>query len=151
VPRSIALLLLGVGAVMILGALRQSARGRETRGWTRTSGRIVDARVEELPGPAEEGGPRFRAVTRYSYEARGRAYESEQVSVGSSPTETTSDRSEAQRQVDRHPAGREVEVWFDPADPRQAVLVRGVPRAQIVAAALVGIALVGVGLFALAR
>lgn len=136
---------------MIFGALRQSTRGRETRGWTRTSGRIVDARVEELPGPAEEGGPRFRAVVRYAYEGRGRTYESEQVSVGSSPAETTSDRGEAQRQVDRHPAGRDVEVWFDPRDPREAVLVRGVPPAQIAATVVVGVALVGIGLFALAR
>jgi hypothetical protein len=151
VPRAFAFILCGVGAMMLLGALRQSTRGRETRSWTRTGGRIVESRVEELPGPAEEGGPRFRPVVRYAYEARGRRYESEQLEVGTSAAVARSDRGEAQRQVSRHPAGRDVDVWFDPRDPREAVLVRGVPRAQIAAAAVVGLALVGVGLFALAR
>jgi hypothetical protein len=150
-PRTFALLLLGVGAVMILGALRQSTRGRETRNWTRAQGRVVEARVEELPGPAEEGGPKFRAVVRYRYEARGRTWESEQVALGASPSDASPDRAEAQRRVDRHPAGREVDVWFDPRDPGQAVLVRGVPRAQTAVTVVVGLALVGVGLFALAR
>lgn len=150
-PRAFALFLCGLGAAMILAGLRQSARGRETRGWTRTQGRIVVARVEEIPAPAEEGGPQLEPVVRYAYEARGRTYESQQVSVGSSATARSSHRDEAQRLVDRFPAGREVDVWFDPRDPRQAVLERGVPRAQVVVAVAVGIAFVGIGLFALAR
>ncbi len=136
---------------MIAGALRQSSRGRDTRSWTRTQGRVVAAYVDEIPGPAEEGGPKFRPVVRYTYEARGRTYESEQVSVGSSPVSTSTDREGAQRSLDRFPAGRDVDVWLDPADPRQAVLVRGVPRSQVVAGIAIGIALIGVGLFALAR
>ncbi len=136
---------------MIVAGLRQSTRGRETRSWTRTQGRVTAAYVDELPGPAEEGGPRFRPVVRYAYEARGRTYDSEQVSVGSSPVSTPTDRDAAQRSVDRFPAGRDVEVWFDPGDPRRAVLVRGVPRAQVIAAVAIGIALIGAGLFVLAR
>jgi hypothetical protein len=151
VPRAFALFLCVAGAVMIVAALRQSARGRETGSWSRATGRVVESRVDELPGPAEEGGPKFRSVIRYTYDARGRTYESEQVAVGASPSDASPDRAEAQRRVDRHPAGREVDVWFDPRDPGQAVLVRGVPRAQTAATVVVGLALVGIGLFALAR
>lgn len=141
----------GVGAATIALGLRQSARGKETRSWTRTQGRVAAAYVEEIPAPAEEGGTHYRPVVRYTYEARGRAHASEQVSVGVSPVSTSTDRDEARRAVDPFPAGREVDVWFDPADPRQAVLVRGVPRSQVVIAVVIGVALVGLGLFALAR
>jgi hypothetical protein len=136
---------------MILAGLRQSARGRETRGWTRTSGRITSSYVEEIPGPAEDGGTHFRSVVRYAYEARGRTFESERVSVASSPVSTTADRAEAQQVVDRYPAGSAVNVWFDPGDPHRSVLERGVPRAQAVIPFLIGLALIGAGLFLLAR
>ena len=53
--------------------------------------------------------------------------------------------------MDRFPAGREVDVWFDPEDPRRAVLVRGAPRGEVAALVALGTALVGVGLFLLAR
>lgn len=150
-PRAVAAIVCGIGAVMIIAGLRLSRLGRETRSFTRTPGRVVAAYVDEIPGPAEEGGQRFRPVVRYTYEARGRTYESDQVSVGSSPESTTSDREEARRLVERHPAGSGVDVWFDPGDPRRSVLVRGVASAQAIAAVVIGLALVGLGMFALAR
>jgi hypothetical protein len=61
------------------------------------------------------------------------------------------DPGSPRRWVERFPAGTEVQVWFDPADPRQAVLVRDVPPAQVTATVVVGAALVAIGLFALAR
>ncbi|HSD21770.1 MAG TPA: DUF3592 domain-containing protein, partial [Anaeromyxobacter sp.] len=53
--------------------------------------------------------------------------------------------------VERFPAGRVVTVWLDPADPRQAVLVPGVPRTQLAVLFLAGAALLGIGFFALTR
>jgi hypothetical protein len=44
-----------------------------------------------------------------------------------------------------------VDVWFDPADPRRAVLVRGLPRGEVTVLVVLGTALAGVGLFFLAR
>jgi hypothetical protein len=107
--------------------------------------------VEEIPAPAEEGGPRFRPVVRYTYEARGRAYAAERISYGSPPQADTTDRGEARRQVERYPAGAAVDVWFDPADPARAVLVRGVSKVPVAIGIAVGLALMGVGIFALAR
>jgi hypothetical protein len=128
-----------------------SRTGRETLGYTRTRGRVVVSHVDEIPAPAEEGGPRFRAVIRYAYEARGRRLESDRIAVGSHAGTASSDREEARRWVERHPVGRDVDVWFDPADPSRSVLVRGVSMAQVAAAVAIGIALVGLGMFALAR
>jgi hypothetical protein len=151
VPRWFALGLCLLGGAILVGTLRLSSRGRETRGWTRTQGRVVASHVEEVSRSAEEGGPLHRAVVRYAYEARGRTWESGQVAVGSEAAADHPHREDALRAVAPFPVGREVDVWFDPADPRQAVLVRGAPRGQVLAAVAVGIALVGIGLFVLAR
>lgn len=151
-PRPAALAACAVGLVMVLGALRLSRLGRETRSYTRTQGRILESRVEELPGPAEEGGPKFRAVVRYAFEARGRTWESDQVSVDEPPGASTPDPEEARRTVERYAAaGGPVDVWFDPADPRRSVLVRGAAPAPVYLAVAVGLALLAVGLLALAR
>ena len=149
--KPVALAACAVGALMIFAGLRLSRLGRETRSFTRTQGRILAARVEELPGPAEHGGPQFRAVIRYGFEARGRTYESERISVDTPASASSADPQEARRWTERHPAGSVVDVWFDPADPRRSVLVRGAASAPVVAAVVVGLALVAYGLFALAR
>jgi hypothetical protein len=152
VPRWLALLSCALGAAVILLGLRQAARGRETRGWSHAAGRVLSSRVEEEHGGAEEQGyPRWRFDVRYAYEVRGRTYESGQVWYGSSSAPASQDRAWHQQWADRFPAGGEVDVWYDPADPGRAVLVRGPPRGELAAYLAVGIALVAAGLFVLAR
>lgn len=151
VPRTAALAACAVGVALVAAGLRLSRLGRETRQYTRTQGRIVESRVEELPGPSEEGGPRFRAVVRYAFEARGRTYASEQLSVDASPVSSSPDPAEARQTVERHPAGSTVEVWFDPADPRRSVLVRGAARAPAIVAVTIGLLLAAAGGIALLR
>ena len=150
-PKVVSLVLCGLGVLIMYAALRLSRLGRETRHFTRTLGRVLAADVEELPAASEEGWPRFRAKVRYAFEARGQTYESSQVSVGAPRGAESSDAREARRWAERYPAGSPVDVWFDPADPGRSVLVRDVPRAQVLVGASIGIALVGVGMFALAR
>jgi hypothetical protein len=149
--RWIALLLCAAGAAAVALGLRQAARGRDTVRWTRTLGRVVASRVEEQGGPEEQGYPRFRFEVRYAYEARGRAHEGDQLWIGSRLVAPSQDRAWHQALVDRYPVGREVEVWFDPADPAQAVLVRGSARGDVVALVAAGVALLGAGLFVLGR
>ncbi len=150
-PRWLAWLACGLGAALILAGHHLWGLGRETRSYTRTRGRIVRADVEEIPRTSEEGGPQFRPVVRYAFEVGGRRYESERVSIGSATGSGTSDPGDARRLVGRYPSGTEVDVWFDPRDPRRAVLVTGIPSAQIVVAVVTGMALLGIGMFVLAR
>lgn len=150
-PRAVAVAACVVGSLLILAGFRLSRLGRDARGFARTQGRIVAAHVEELPGPAEQGGPRYRVVIRYGFEARGRTWESEQVGIGSPAPAETADAGEARRLVARRPVGTVVDVWYDLADPRRSVLERATPGVQVIAPFAIGVALVGVGLFALAR
>lgn len=149
-PRALALVACGVGAAMILVALRLSSLGREARGYSRTRGRVVVSSVDEVPAIVEQGGPRFRALIRYTYDVRGRSHESDRIAFGASVGSEVSE-SDAREWVERYPAGSDVDVWFDPGDPSRAVLVRGIARGQVLAALAIGISLLGFGIFRLAR
>lgn len=150
-PRWFAGVVCAFGAVIIVAGLRTSRLGRESRSYTRTRGRIVLAKVEQLPRTSEEGGPQFQPVVRYAFEAHGRTFESERISAGGAETIGSSDEGDARRLVERYPSGAEVDVFFDPRDPRRSVLVRGVPPARVAILVAIGVALVGIGLFVLAR
>ncbi len=150
-PTWFALALCGLGAAMVVGGLRQSARGRETWRWTRTQGRVLASEIERLDETDEHQRARFAFIIRYAYEARGREHASEQLWIGSSSASSSEDPGWARRWVERFPAGRDVPVWFDPADPRQAVLVQGIPGRQDTALLVVGGAIAAIGVVALAR
>jgi hypothetical protein len=151
VPRWLAWIVCALGAFLIVAGQHMWRAGRETRSYTRTRGRVVRAEVEEVPRVSEEGGTQFRPVVRYSFEARGRTYESGRIAIGAPAGPDTSDAQEARRLVERYPAGAEVDVWFDPRDPRRSVLVPGIPASDVVVAVVLGLALVGIGMFLLAR
>ncbi|WP_242337627.1 MULTISPECIES: DUF3592 domain-containing protein [Anaeromyxobacter] len=149
-PKWFALALCSAGALMLAMAVRQSSRGRESRHWTRTLGRVVESRVELLNEADEQRSRRWGFVIRYAYEARGRAQGSRQIWIGSAGV-AYEDEERALEWVERFPKGAEVTVWFDPAAPSQAVLVPGVPGAQVALLVLAGLALVGIGIFLLSR
>jgi uncharacterized protein DUF3592 len=151
VPRWFAWLLCALGAVIAVAGLRTYRLGRESRSYTRTRGHVVRAEVEHEARTSEEGGSQFRPRIRYAFEAHGRTFESDRVSVSGAETPATTNEAEARRFVERYPSGAEVDVWFDPSDPRRSVLVRGAATAPLVAALAIGLALAGAGLFALAR
>jgi hypothetical protein len=151
VSRLVPLLLCGAGAILLAVGLRQAARGRETRGWTRTAGRVLESRVEASNAPDEQQGTRYGFVIRYAYEARGGRHVSEQVWIGSAAGSVSENEAWPRRWVERFPAGSEVPVFFDPADPRQAVLVQGVPASQTRVLVGVGSVLLAAGAFWLAR
>jgi hypothetical protein len=150
-PRLVAILLLALGATLVAVGLRQSSRARETGGWTRTTGRVLESRVERLAPTDEQQWERFALVIRYAYEARGRAHESGQIWIGSTGVAPSDSPGPLRRWIERFPEGAEAPVWFDPADPRQAVLVREIPRGQVGVILAVGAALAAAGLYALAR
>ncbi len=143
--------LVAFGVALAAAALRLSRRGRAVRTWTRMVGRVVESRVEEVPGDPEQGGSQWRLALRYAYEARGERRLSDQVWIGSRAIGPSQDRTEPQRWVDRFPAGAEVTVWVDPADPGEAVIVPEQPRAQVAALLAVGLLLAVAGSLLLAR
>lgn len=150
-PRVAALLLVAIGAALVAVGLRHAARAREAAGWTRTPGRVLESRVERLDPTDEQPWERYALVLRYAYEARGRTRESRQLWIGSTLLPPEDHPGALRRWAERFPAGSEPEVWFDPADPDDAVLVRRIPRGQVAVVLSIGGVLLFGGLYALWR
>lgn len=78
----------------------------------------------------------------FDYEVADQRHRGSTVSYVGLPAQS----AEKAALVARYPVGREVKVYYDPADPGRAVLEREASRAWI-AAALMGLVLVAVGVF----
>jgi len=149
VPRLVPVFLCAFGALALTIAWLQWRRGEASRGWTRTTGRVVVSQVDEIQGPSEQGYPQYRPRIRYQFSVGGRSYEGDETAVGSAAAPGSSEAAWARKEVERFPAGSEVTVFYDPASPRRAVLEPGVPLLLPLVA--VGFALLVAGLYLLSR
>ena len=93
-------------------------RATETRAWTETPCRIVEARVvEERPTPSSPVV--HRAMVRYTYSFEGGEYEGHRARRVDGPAK---DVKKAEAVVAAYPAGSEQRCWVNPAEPRMAIL-----------------------------
>jgi hypothetical protein len=83
----------------------------------------------------------------YRYQVGETVYESEQVGFETVPVEASSEAG--QRLLGQYPAGAQVTVYHDPADPANAVLEREPPAAALRGGVLS--AVLGLGVLALRR
>lgn len=91
---------------------------RRAAGWPSTMGRIVRSRDEEQRHTNEGDQVTVTkvAVVEYEFTVAGRTWRGNRVSLGESAnTDAT---------LERYPVGTIVEVFYDPADPRNCVLER---------------------------
>jgi len=83
--------------------------------WAQVSGVVTHARYEERVSKSRD-----LAEITYSYTVLGQTYTSSRVGFG---------RDEEQKTlrdiIDSHPQGSSVRVYYDPNDPKQAVLING--------------------------
>ncbi len=109
---------LAVGLIIFgLFTMRETSR---SRGWVRAGGRVISSSVNEYAG---KGSTSYRPIVVYSYSVGAARYMSSRISFR--PHGTT-DRNEAARIAGRYGVGTSVDVFYDPQDPEQAVLERGV-------------------------
>jgi hypothetical protein len=91
-----------------------------------TVGRILESTVKT--GRGSKGAKSYRPEITYQYEVAGRRYESRRYRHSFS---SSSDRTSAQRAVRENPRGAERTVYYDPANPAEAVLDPGIGGADI--------------------
>lgn len=96
-------------------------RGYRSHSWASTSGVIVRSGVEWRTGERED----FTPTVAYRYKVGNVEYESDKIGFGS---RTTGRHHEAKAWVDRYQVGTTVPVFYDPTNPAEAVLERGVVR-----------------------
>jgi len=142
--RSVGLLLLAIGAVLLWIFFVSPARGAHAaRGWKEVPCRMVS--IEKTLRKGKRSHTRFELEVVYEYTIGGRTYQSSRYRFGGDVAEP-----EITEAFARFSSGKSTTCWVSPDDPAEAVLVQGFSpkRADVALGAL--FLLVGGGLVAVA-
>lgn len=89
-----------------------------TRSWMETTGTVLSSSVKTWPG---SHNPRTLALISYQYTVGDQTYRSDRVDFG----DPSDSRGTAGRLVAQYPAGASIPVIYNPNDPGEATLTRG--------------------------
>ncbi len=128
---AIGVVLIAVAAFSYLGKLADVSMADESSDWPSVAG-IVAASFVKDSGPTPQGrgraggfagpGREFWPQISYRYNVENRDYESDRIAFGNI---RTSAYEPAKDIADRYPADQAAEIFYDPSDPAQAVLIQG--------------------------
>jgi len=108
--------------------------GNEAASWPETQGTVVSATVKtrtsrrssQSVGQRDRQREFYPSIT-YRWSVNGQTYTGSQYQVGANAESYFfGEREKAQEEVDKHPAGKAIPVFYNPDDPSAAVLVRDV-------------------------
>ncbi|BCU79089.1 DUF3592 domain-containing protein [Luteolibacter sp. LG18] len=141
----------GAGLFCLVVGLWMRRHPRKALPWSRVKGTVVSSATEsftETDSADSSARTRtyYRAVIEYRYQADGQDYHGNTSARGPFNVKIAGARASADAEVARHPAGSEVDVFYNPANPAQSGLnvdtemVLDGRRSLIVAAVLLAIA-----------
>jgi hypothetical protein len=137
--QSLAALWLAMALIAFVMGAAGFQRARSQADWPAVAGTIIASEVVTVIIPSP-GVRRTEAVEiRYVYEVGGTIYESDRVNLDTVAVEANSE--DGQRLLSTYPSGATVTVYYNPADPAEAVLEREPsPEGIIVGMVLAGMA-----------
>ena len=98
---------------------------RESRNWPRTQGTITYSGV--LKSTHRDSNHRTQTTyipkVSYRYQVKGRKYTGDRIEFGVG--ESGGSMKSAQKVKDRYPSGKKVPVYYNPQDPKYAILEAG--------------------------
>lgn len=103
---------------------------RAARSWLPTPGKVVDSRVvarKKKPGDigyneSSEGNVANYAFVQYEYTVNGKTHRCDRVSIADHGA-----NDEVELTLERYPVGTDVTVYYNPKNPKQAVIEREMP------------------------
>src|SRR5215213_4009119 len=101
---------------------------RATRHWSQASGTVVTSRVvsRRMRNGQSHTDITNTPLVEYEYKVNDRTFHSSRIMIGGGQSEV-----ELEGVLNRYPLGASVVVYYDPADPNQAVLQREIPAARL--------------------
>lgn len=115
------------GSFFILIGVMAAWEGLCTKRWPATFGRVlrsgIDTEVRDAPSDRRHTWILHGAAVVYEYEVAGEKHTANAVHSGNA---SVSPRH-AQRIANRYPVGSDIQVYYNPADPKKALLEPGVP------------------------
>jgi hypothetical protein len=119
------LYLVSSGLILLLPSLKMLIDGFRTQSWPAVASRINSTGIvlEHLPS-----GSRYCVRLTYHYRVDDVGFVGDRVCYG---YDGHSEQDQARRLLLRYPLGAKVTAYYNPLDPRQSVLERGI-RARVV-------------------
>ncbi|NWF69370.1 MAG: DUF3592 domain-containing protein [Chloroflexi bacterium] len=105
-----------VALVLVVIALRSRAAAAASRGWPSVVGTVLASQIEMRRSGNTGRTP--HPVVIYSYAVDGKQYTGNRISFGGS----LGGSMIAYRKIEQYPAGSSVSVYYNPANPADAVL-----------------------------
>lgn len=134
-----------VGGVILFFGVRQILRANASTTWPTVTGVVTVAELGKHLGHDRDDATTYSADISYDYVVNDHSYVNGTVNFGSVQT---SDPSTARRVLKRYPVGLQVPVYYNPADPQEAILEPGLDWGSWFLPIFGGIFLVvGVGIF----
>lgn len=113
--------------VIFLGIIIATRRKMNAvQGWSSTMGTVLSSYLERRRSSDNRGSTNY-PVVQYSYQVHGQMYEGSRIAPGMEVGGTG-----AGKVVDRYPAGAQVMVFYDPANPSDAVLEKKAPAQWLI-------------------
>lgn len=118
------LFVLGMGVIWLVVTVQGMQAASDSENWLSTSGVIEETWIEreETTDPDGETEDYYKPYVRYSYQANERTFSSQRIDFG--PQRSYNRASGAKNFLAQYLEGSQVEVFYDPVEPGQAVLVR---------------------------
>jgi hypothetical protein len=120
--RLFAFAFVGLGLWCLVLGSSKAMEGLRARSWPTAPGRVVISRVEEMRTSQEIRIARLCLRLDYLYLVRDEAYEGHRVNVGWS---CFGSENRVRELANRYNAGREISVYYDPANPHRSLLEPG--------------------------
>jgi hypothetical protein len=137
------LVFLGLGIFLIYRTQQSKKKAQLSQNWPATQGQITDSHVSRSVDTDSDGSTStaYSAQVAYTYQVLGQAYNGSKIAFGFNPS--YSNQSKAQATAARYPVGSAVAVYYDPANPSDAVLERQASGSNV--ALILGIIFIVVG------
>ena len=116
------LLFIVAGGVMSFFGVRQLMRAQASTTWPTVTGVVMISELGKQMGNERDESTTYSADISYDYVANDRSYVNGAISFDGV---ISSDPSTARRLLKRYPVGKQVTVYYNPADPQDAVLEPG--------------------------
>jgi hypothetical protein len=124
----LSVLFIAIGIGLIFLHRRNKRKTEESLSWPATIGTVSESTVKQgssvLMSSDENGesSPVYTAEVSYSYQVGGVEYTSKRVTFGGS--KSYSKRESAEKEAALYPVGTQLTVYYNPKNPKEAVLDR---------------------------
>lgn len=111
-----------VGFVVVCFGIWTAIKSIRATHWPVAEGVVQASTMKRHTSNGSHGGDTFSPEVSYTFQANGASFTGNKISFG----QMSSSTDYAQRILDRYPVGKKVSVYYDPANPSEAVLETGI-------------------------